>query len=148
MIKRLQNQQEDIAVEIRNVFQLSYAVEARLLDADDFPPLKRPLESFVESNEEFYGYYVSAELAGVIAIDFTDRGIHINSLVVKPAYFRRGIGRQLIEFIFEQHQVPFHSVATGAKNAPAIALYEKLGFKVVKEWDTDFGIRKVFMERE
>ncbi len=43
MIERLQNSELEISNQIHSVFQLSYAVEAKLLDATDFPPLKRPL---------------------------------------------------------------------------------------------------------
>ena len=38
-------------------------------------------------------------------------------------------------------------VETGVDNEPVIKLYKKLGFKEVKQWDTDFGIRKVLFEK-
>jgi hypothetical protein len=40
MIERLQNNDLEVAEKIRSVFQLSYKVEAELLNAKDFPPLK------------------------------------------------------------------------------------------------------------
>ena len=39
MIERLQNKDVDISKKMRSVFQVSYAVEARLLHATYFPPL-------------------------------------------------------------------------------------------------------------
>lgn len=35
----------------------------------------------------------------------------------------------------------------GVNNQPATELYKKLGFKEVKQRDTDFGIRKALFER-
>ena len=147
MIKKLQNDDLETSSEIHVVFQLSYAVEAELLDANDFPPLKRPLESYFESRNEFYGYFENNELAGVIEVERTDQHIDINSLVVKPKFFRRGIGRKLVEFTFNRFDAKLFIVETGVKNTPATELYKKLGFKEIKQWDTDFGIRKILFER-
>ena len=132
MIKKLQNDSIETAGQIRSVFQLSYAEEAKLLRAVDFPPLKRPLTSYVESGNDFYGYFSDAELAGVIEVETLDQGIDINSLVVKPDFFRRGIGRKLLEFTFKQYDSELFIVETGVDNVPATALYKKLGFKEIK----------------
>ena len=56
MIEKLQNTDVDVSEKIRAVFQISYAVEAKLLKAIDFPPLKRSLESYNHSTTEFFGY--------------------------------------------------------------------------------------------
>ena len=66
MIKRLQNNDIEISNKIRAVFQVSYKVEAKLLKATDFPPLKRPLEDYVISKNTFFGYLKDKELVGVI----------------------------------------------------------------------------------
>ena len=41
MIKRIYNFNLDNANKIWHIFQKSYAVEANILNADDFPPLKK-----------------------------------------------------------------------------------------------------------
>ncbi|WP_271855908.1 hypothetical protein [Patiriisocius marinus] len=66
MIERLQNKDIEIAEKIRAVFQLSYKIEAELLNAVDFPPLKRTIENFVISETAFFGYLKEKELAAVI----------------------------------------------------------------------------------
>ena len=147
MIKELQNRKIEIATQIRAVFQSSYAVEAELLGAVDFPPLKRPFESYMNSDNYFFGYFENDELAGVVEIEAIKELIDINSLVVDPKYFRRGIGRKLLEYIFDRFEANLFVVETGAQNEPATALYKRLGFKEVKQWDTDFGIRKVQFEK-
>ena len=78
MIERLKNNDLEIAKKIRSVFQLSYKVEANILNATDFPPLKRPLENYVNSNTAFFGYLKNQKLAGVIEIEHNNNFTHIN----------------------------------------------------------------------
>jgi len=148
LIQKLNNSNSEIAVRIRTIFQVSYAVEAELLDAIDFPPLKRKLESFLESKNTFYGYYIDKVLAGVIEIKVMKESIHIQSLVVHPQFFRQKCASQLIEFTLNNYDTLFFTVETGMKNIPAIALYTKFGFKENHQWDTDHGVRKVRFERK
>ncbi|WP_339705441.1 GNAT family N-acetyltransferase [uncultured Kriegella sp.] len=144
MIKKLQNNDLTLARNIRSVFQESYKVEAELLNVKDFPPLKRNLESYVNSENDFYGFLKNKELAGVIEISHEDDFTHIHSLVVSPNFFRQGIAAQLMEFVLHTFfESKLFTVETGAANKPAIALYLKFDFKEVKKWKTDHGIRKV-----
>ncbi|WP_158845104.1 GNAT family N-acetyltransferase [Algibacter sp. L1A34] len=147
MIKRLQNNDIEVSKKIRSVFQLSYKIEAKLLNATDFPPLKRPLENYINSETEFFGYLKDKELAGVIEIKHNNNFTHINSLVVAPSFFRQGIARKLMEFIFERFNSKLFVVETGLENGPATELYKKFNFKEVKQWDTDHGVRKIKFER-
>ncbi len=59
MISKLNQTKVETAERIRAVFQISYAVEAKLLQANDFPPLRRKLNEFVESETIFYGVFKS-----------------------------------------------------------------------------------------
>ena len=68
-------------------------------------------------------------------------------MVVVPQYFRQGIAQELIAYVFDNYKTPRYTVETGADNLPAIKLYKKHDFVLVKEWDTDFGIRKVRFEK-
>lgn len=147
MIERLQNKDMEVSEKIRSVFQLSYKIEAELLNATDFPPLKRPLENYVNSETEFFGYFKENELAGVIEITHNDNHTHINSLVVSPDFFRQGIARKLMEFVFKTFDSKLFVVETGLENGPATKLYKKFDFKEVKQWDTDHGVRKIKFER-
>jgi ribosomal protein S18 acetylase RimI-like enzyme len=148
MIERLKNNDIEISKKIRSVFQVSYKIEAKLLNATDFPPLKRSLENYVNSNTAFFGYLKNKELAGVIEIEHNSDFTHINSLVVDPSFFRQGIARKLMEFVFNTFDSTLFVVETGLENGPATALYKKFGFKEVKQWDTDHGIRKIKFERK
>lgn len=147
MIKKLDNQKHDVAKSIRQVFQVSYAVEAQLLEAKEFPPLKRPLEDFITSESIFYGYFEGQVLAAVVEVKKDQRIVHIQSLVVDPTYFRRGIASQMLQFLFDEFSCPQWTVETGAANTPAIVLYERHGFRIVRQWMTEIGIEKVAFER-
>lgn len=147
MIQKLKNTEIEISMLIHTVFQLSYAIEAKLLNVNDFPPLRRPMESYLNSTNTFFGYFVNGELAGVIEVEHTYKHVDINSLVVHPLFFRQGIGRKLLEFTFKEYQNTSFIVETGIQNHPAVELYKKVGFKEIKQWNTDFGVRKVMFKK-
>ena len=147
MIIKINNKETKIVEEIRAIFQVSYAVEADILKAVDFPPLKRTVSQFVNSNSEFYAYYLTRNIAGVIEIDNHQDISHIQSLVVDPKYFRKGIGRKLVQFILDTYKKKLFTVETGIDNQPAIKLYESFGFQELNQWDTNHGIRKIRFEK-
>ncbi|MBT3418642.1 MAG: GNAT family N-acetyltransferase [Flavobacteriales bacterium] len=143
MIIKIDNKRNAIAKEIRNIFQSSYAIEAEMLKAIDFPPLKRTISQFLNSNSEFYAYYLNQNIAGLIEIKNNQDLTHIQSLVVYPKYFRKGIGRKLVQFVLGTYKSIIFTVETGVDNYPAIKLYISLGFEEQNQWDTNHGIRKV-----
>lgn len=147
MIIKINNKKNKIAEEIRAIFQVSYAVEAKMLKAVDFPPLKRTVVQFSNSNSEFYAYYLIENIAGVIEIENHKNLTHIQSLVVYPKYFRNGIGRKLVQFILDTYKSKIFTVETGIDNHPAIKLYKSVGFQEQKQWDTNHGVRKVRFEK-
>jgi ribosomal protein S18 acetylase RimI-like enzyme len=147
MIQKLNHKDINVAQKIHTIFQVSYAVEADLLNAIDFPPLKRMISDFLKSNTNFYGYFQENELAAILEIKNDPGNTHIQSLVVDPYYFRQGIGQKLVAFVFENYKTSSFSVETGLENQPASLLYQKLGFIKIKDWDTDHGIRKVRFEK-
>lgn len=147
MIQKLQNTDIEVSKKIHSVFQASYAVEAKILKAVDFPPLKRTLENYRASNTAFFGCIKNGELAGVIEIDQKDDHTRIASLVIDPRFFRQGIASQLIKYVFNSYDSDIFMVETGVDNGPATELYKKYGFIEVKQWDTDFGIQKIRFER-
>lgn len=147
MIDKLKNKDIDISKKIRSVFQVSYAVEAKLLNATDFPPLKRSLESYLQSDNDFFGYIKNQELAGIVEIKHENKFIHIQSLVVNPKFFRQGIAKELMEFVLNLFDSKLFMVETGVENRPAIELYKKFDFIETNQWDTNHGIRKIRFER-
>ena len=147
MIIKINNKKNKIAEEIRAIFQVSYTVEAKMLKAIDFPPLKRTVSQFLKSDSEFYAYYLIKNIAGVIEIENNEDLTHIQSLVVYPKYFRNGIGSKLVQFILDHYKSKIFTVETGIDNHPAIKLYKSFGFQEQDQWDTNHGVRKVRFEK-
>jgi len=143
VIIKINNKNKEITNKIRDVFQASYAVEAKLLNTIDFPPLSRKVSQFINSNSEFYAYYQSNDIIGIVEVKNQQELTHIQSLVVDPKHFRKGIGRKLIQFTLEKDITKVFNVETGLKNTPALKLYESFNFKEEKQWNTNHGVRKV-----
>ena len=131
MIHKVEHTRNDQALDIRRVFQVSYKVEAELLGASNFPPLSRPIDAFVGSANDFWGFQGSGTV-GRIA----------------PDYFRRGIASQLINHVLQDYQVKAFTVETGRDNTPARKLYEGLGFKLLKTYTADENIVKVRYQKK
>ncbi len=147
MIKKLKNSTLEVAELLHEVFQASYKVEALLLNANDFPPLKRSIENYMGSTTSFFGYHKKEALVSVIEIEHNAEHTYINSLVVHPNYFRQGIATHLMEFVLKTYDSNLFFVETGVENLPATNLYKSFGFVEVKQWNTDHGIRKVKFEK-
>lgn len=147
MIEKLKHSELEIAKKIRTVFQASYKIEAKLLNATNFPPLKRSLENYLQSNTAFYGYLENGKLTAVIEIDVDNNFVLIRSLVVHPYFFRQGIASKLLTFVFTTYKSNLFVVETGLENGPAKKLYKKFDFIEVHQWDTKFGIRKIKFEK-
>ena len=143
MIKKLDHTNLAIATKMRVVFQESYAVEAKLLNAVNFPPLQRPLENYTKSKTTFFGYHIKDEIVAIIEVSSKEQTTHINSLVVSPKFFRQGVAKQLMEFVLTNFDSEIFTVETGLQNKPASKLYQKFNFKEVRQWDTDHGVRKI-----
>jgi len=148
MIALIKHSQKDQAQDIRQVFQVSYKVEAELLGATSFPPLSRPLEDFYSCPNDFVGYYEDEMLVAVVEMKIEAESMHIQSLVVDPAYFRRGIARKLIDFVLQHYAVPYFTVETGKENGPARKLYESFGFQLIKTYTAEEGILKVRYQKQ
>tara|TARA_B100000683_G_C12410526_1_gene523577 strand:+ start:497 stop:958 length:462 start_codon:yes stop_codon:yes gene_type:complete len=147
IISKLNHTNLKIATDIRSVFQASYRIEAKLLKATDFPPLKRPLNCFIESSNDFWGAVLNKATCGVVEINTNKSRTHIQSLVVHPTFFRQGVGRKLVEHVFDTYKTKLFTVETGLENTPALKLYKLLGFEEISQYNTDHGIRKVKLEK-
>ena len=143
MIQRIEQSVIMNAREIRRIFQISYKIEAELLGAKNFPPLQRPIVQFKESSNDFFGYYAEDKLVAVIEMKAEENSMHIQSLVVDPAHFRKGIANGLIEFVFNYYDISQFTVETGKDNIPARKLYENFGFRFVQTYTAEEQIKKV-----
>ena len=67
------------------------------------------------------------------AVVVNDNQIYLNSLVIHPSFRRQGIATQLIEYLLDEIKVSEYLLDVMKTNQEALALYKKLGFKVIKK---------------
>lgn len=146
LIKPIEHVSIPTSKQIYGLFQRSYAVEAELLGHPDFPPLKRTAADIRESSNSFYGFYSKGVLSGVVELETHENHIHIRSLTVDPAYFRKKIATQLLDFVKNRFQVDLLTVETGHANHPAVTFYLNFGFKKHEVFMTEVGIEKISFE--
>ena len=147
MITKINNKDYKIAQQIYDIFQASYTVEAELLKVVDFPPLSRTILELSSSDSKFYGYFYDKKIVGVAEIKTSNEITHIQSLVVCPKYFRRGIGSKMVQFVLDTYNSNIFTVETGVDNYPAITLYKRFAFEEEFQWDTDHAVRKIRLQR-
>ena len=153
MILQLDNSSYTITREIHSVFQRSYKIEAELIGTLNFPPLLRTVTGIQNSQTLFYGFYDDTQLAGVIELESNDNQLEINSLVVDPEHFRKGIANRLMHFVLNDFAstAPIKPttivVETAVVNEPAIRLYKKYDFVEFKRWTPEHGIEKLALIR-
>lgn len=147
IFKPLNNHKKNIAQKLYKIWQESYIIEKEIIGAKIFPPLDRTISDFIKSKNNFYSYIEKNNLLGVIEIDCKADYIHIQSLVVSPNHFRKGIASKLIDKVFTLHKSLLYTVETGNDNDPAKKLYESKGFRKVKVCMTEFGVKKIKFEK-
>jgi len=134
MIEKLIIDNDAIALEVLTLQKISYAIEAEIIRSINIPLLKETIENLLKCNEEFYGYFIDGKLVGIISYKVRGEVLDIHRLAVHPQYFKRGIAKDLIEYVENTvSDVKKEIVSTGKDNYPAIKLYEKSGFKAVAD---------------
>lgn len=148
MIQLLNIKDKVIAKQVLDLQLVSYPIEAKLINFYDIPPLKDTVDKLIDCTETFYGYYLDNNLAGILSFKIIDNILDIHRVCVHPDYFRRGIGEKLITFTENQNcRIDKIIVSTGKANIPAIKLYEKNGFKVVRDIEIAEGFYMTELEK-
>ena len=146
MFESLDHRDPSVAEEIYFVFQRSYPIEAGLIGVSEFPPLKRTATEIGSSRTCFGGFKINGRLAAVVEYTLQDSRLAIDSLVVDPGFFRQGLGEKLMLSVMDSESWDHAEVETATANAPAIRLYEKIGFVATETWMTGTGIEKIRMQ--
>ena len=130
VIQPLEHRQRAVAEQIHAVMRLAYAQEAALLQVQHFAPLDTTVDDVQRSVEFHLGAWSGDTLQGVVSVGPDDEPdqLCIGMLVVHPSAQRQGIARALMQEALQRGAGMVYTVATGAANAPALALYAELGF--------------------
>ncbi|QZY86279.1 GNAT family N-acetyltransferase [Exiguobacterium acetylicum] len=137
MIRSLQATDHASLLEVQ---RRAYQIEAALLNATDFPPLRETIDEIDVEAPIGFVYVIDDDMVGAVTINDGT----ITRLVVDPPYFRQGIAQSLLHHVMERHHT--RHVMTGARNLPALSLYTRFGFtEVRREWRS--GIELIFLTR-
>ena len=142
MIKKINNANILISYKIHNLFQLSYKKEADILKVKKIPPLNRSVDDILNSENYFFAYFLKDDFLGIIELD-DSKNVHIQSLVVNPDFFRKGIASQLIDFVLIRYNKRTFTVETALGNYPAVKLYKSYGFRELDTYHAEFNIIKI-----
>ncbi|MFG2982434.1 GNAT family N-acetyltransferase [Streptomyces sp. NPDC048258] len=133
------------AAAVHRIGRAAYAVEARMIGFDGIPALRESLSEMRRRKLTWIGAVSpDGEIAGFLAWEerAADGPVCLDRLCVDPAWFRRGIASLLLRHalaeVFSGRSV---EVTTGADNAPAVTLYERLGFTRGADFSPVPGLR-------
>jgi ribosomal protein S18 acetylase RimI-like enzyme len=130
------------------VQRAAYAIEAELIGYPELPPLHETLAALQATEEELWLCEEGDALVGVVGLEHGEDEMLIARLYVAPACFRRGVGSALVEHALAQAGGRRVRVGTGARNAPALALYERFGFRRLDEASATPNLGYVELVRE
>lgn len=126
----------------------AYAIEAQLIGYPQLPPAHETLASLQGCGEEVWLCEEDGELLGAVGLEHTSEDeLLIARLFVAPSAFRRGVGTALVRHALAQARGRRVRVGTAAANLPALALYERFGFRRVGERDPAPGVTYVELVR-
>ncbi|MCZ8533618.1 GNAT family N-acetyltransferase [Psychrobacillus psychrodurans] len=151
MIQLVNHNDEKVAESILSIQLPAYKIEADLIGFDGIPQLLDTVENIKGSKERFLGKLDGSKLVGFLSYEGTDELIDICRLVVDPNHFRKGIASELLSYLLNVYAYEKKIiVSTGAKNIPAITLYERHNFKKLEdvEIEPDFYITQLTYERK
>lgn len=141
MIIKLNIKDSETAKKVLDLQFASYKIEAEIIGFDKLPPLLDTVDTLMKCDEVFYAYYMENSLAGMISYKVAQDVLDIHRVAVHPAYFKRGIAGQLVDFIESlETNVKRAEVCTGKENLPAVNLYLKKGYRKIKEIEVSRGI--------
>lgn len=129
MIKIINLADDKLAQGVLDIQGLAYRIEADLIGFDGIPALHESINKLKSSSEIFIGYFIDDTLLAVLSYSIDDKTLDIGRLVVHPDYFRRGIGKALVQYVEAIEGISRIIVSTGTGNTPAQTLYERMGFQ-------------------
>jgi len=92
-------------------------------------------ENEYENGCLMYVYILNGEIIGFLSLQTAEKTMHINDIVILPAYQNKGFGSALMQFVKEQAKASnCEKINLGMvhENIPLRKWYEKMGFKTIK----------------
>jgi ribosomal protein S18 acetylase RimI-like enzyme len=129
------------ALRVLELQRVSCQIEADLIGSSMIPPLRETLEELQSCGEIFHGWFEDDRLLGFISHKLEENVLDIHRVAVHPDGFRRGIARQLLEFVLNLERGATQAIVqTGSLNLPACKLYLSFGFEILERKEVAPGL--------
>ncbi|MBP2002487.1 ribosomal protein S18 acetylase RimI-like enzyme [Paenibacillus shirakamiensis] len=151
MIRRLELSDPDMVEQIWHLQHAAYRLEAAAIGLRHTPELPDTFESIAASTDLFFGWITDEnEVRAAITIGQDDpKVIAIHRLMIHPEHLRQGFGKAMVRYIIQAYpNANCFVVYAGVRNAPAIRLYESLGFVAKETYKAALGIELIRMSRQ
>lgn len=110
------------------------------LSQEEIDKINNYVETTVpELIEDYYKILVNGNIIGCLLITDKNDGKLLDEIYLEEEYRNQGIGTGIIASILNQNKIVYLWVYKA--NTNAIKLYERLGFKVIKETDTRYYMK-------
>lgn len=137
-----------LARELLAVQVAAYAIEAELIEYPQLPPLFESIDDLRSSGELFLAAFEGDTIVGATSVAVVADALDICRMVVSPSHMRRGIASRLLEAVESMRGERSRlTVSTGEANIPAIRLYERYGFEIVRRRTLPDGLKLVGLEK-
>ena len=136
--------------EILKIQKIAFQSEAELYNNFNIQPLRQTLEEIEKefNSSLFLKAILEDKIIGSVRSNVEANICCINKLIVLPEYQNMGIGKKLVLTLHKKNNfVKKYKIATGNKSKKNIYLYQKLGYKIIKEGKFHDGVTAVFMEK-
>lgn len=153
MIQLINLNNQTTATKVLNLQKMAYAHESKLVGFE-VPTMRETIEDLQACNYTYYAFIFEAEIIGVCALEMLPTAptiLTIAKLFVSPQYFRKGIGKTLLFYVASFALLKGFkkiSVSTASLNAPAIRLYNRLGYELVSVEEVAPKVSLSFFEKD
>ncbi|MDP2925753.1 MAG: GNAT family N-acetyltransferase [Nanoarchaeota archaeon] len=96
-------------------------------------------------NGDVYGFFINNNLVATIGFELFNHGnkCEISFILVKKEFQRKGIGKQLIDYVKEKFHKKSNIIFLEVlKENPAVNFYKKLGFNIIQEKNNKYLMEK------
>lgn len=122
---------QDLLDELLDIWDASVRASHHFLAESDIMELRPQAEAALRHIEVLWVLYDSQNPVGFMGVQESK----IEMLFLHPGYFRKGLGRILVEKAFSNLNVKY--VDVNEQNPKAAGFYRRMGFKVFKRNDCD-----------